>query len=47
MVATLKQKKGQLQGPLFGDTLVSDLKKNGVIKTNPQAIQQLAASYRS
>jgi peptidyl-prolyl cis-trans isomerase D len=47
MIATLKQKKGQIQGPLFGDTLVSDLKKNGIIKTNPQAIQRLAASYRS
>jgi peptidyl-prolyl cis-trans isomerase D len=47
MIQTLKQKKGELQGGLFGDSLVTDLKKRGVVKLNLQAIQNLAASYRS
>jgi peptidyl-prolyl cis-trans isomerase D len=47
MVQTLKQKKGEIQGALFSDSVVADLKKRGVIKLNQQAIQSLAASYRS
>jgi peptidyl-prolyl cis-trans isomerase D len=47
MIQTLKQKKGEVQGALFGDSIVADLKKHGVIKINNQAIQQLAASFKS
>jgi hypothetical protein len=47
MIQTLKQKKGELQGSLFGDSLVTDLKKRGVVKLNQRAIQSLAASYKS
>jgi trans-2-enoyl-CoA reductase len=47
MVQTLKQKKGDLEGALFGDSVVTDLKKRGIIKMNQDAIQRLAASYRS
>ena len=47
MIQTMKQKKGELQGSLFGDSLVTDLKKRGVVKLNQRAIQSLAASYKS
>lgn len=47
MIQTLKQKKGEVQGALFGASLVADLKNHGVIKMNNQTIQQLAASFRS
>lgn len=47
MLRTLKQKKGELMGPLFGDNVVADLTKRGLIKFNQQAIQRLSASYRS
>jgi peptidyl-prolyl cis-trans isomerase D len=47
MIQTLKQKKGELQGGLFGDSLVTHLKQRGVVKLNQQAIQSLAASYKS
>jgi peptidyl-prolyl cis-trans isomerase D len=47
MIQTLKQKKGELQGGLFGDSLVTDLKRRGVVKLYPQAIQSFAASYKS
>jgi peptidyl-prolyl cis-trans isomerase D len=47
MIQTLKQKKGELQGSLFGDSLVTDLKKRGVVKLNQRTIQNLAASYKS
>jgi peptidyl-prolyl cis-trans isomerase D len=47
MVQTLKQKKGEIQGALFGDSIVADLRKRGVVKLNERAIQQLSASYRS
>jgi peptidyl-prolyl cis-trans isomerase D len=47
MIQTLKQKKGELQGNLFADSLVEGLKKKGVVKLNEAAIQQLSASYRS
>ncbi len=47
MLQTLKQKKGELMGPLFGDNVVADLTKRGLIKFNQQAIQRLSASYRS
>jgi peptidyl-prolyl cis-trans isomerase D len=47
MLQTLKQKKGEIQGPLFGDSVVADLTKSGLIKFNQQAIQRLSASYRS
>jgi peptidyl-prolyl cis-trans isomerase D len=47
MIQTLKQKKGEIQGSLFGDSVVADLKKRGVVKVNEEAIQRLSASYRS
>ena len=47
MIQTLKQKKGELQGNLFADSLVTGLKKKGVVKLNEAAIQQLSAAYRS
>jgi hypothetical protein len=47
MIQTLKQKKGEVQGALFGDSIVADLRKRGVVKLNERAIQQLSASYRS
>jgi peptidyl-prolyl cis-trans isomerase D len=47
MIQTLKQKKGEIQGALFSDSVVTDLRKRGVIKLNEEAIQRLAASYRS
>jgi peptidyl-prolyl cis-trans isomerase D len=47
MIQTLKQKKGEVQGGLFGDSLVTDLRKRGVVKLNQRAIQNLAASYKS
>ena len=47
MIQTLKQKKGELQAPLFGESAVADLTKRGLIKFNQQAIQRLSASYRS
>lgn len=47
MIQALKQKKGEVQGALFGASIVADLKNHGVIKMNNQAIQQLAASFKS
>jgi peptidyl-prolyl cis-trans isomerase D len=47
MIQAIKQKKGEVQGALFGDSIVADLKKHGVIKINTQTIQTLAASFRS
>jgi peptidyl-prolyl cis-trans isomerase D len=47
MIQAIKQKKGEVQGALFGDSIVADLKKHGVIKINTQTIQNLAASFRS
>jgi peptidyl-prolyl cis-trans isomerase D len=47
MVQTLKQKKSEVQGALFGDSVVAELKRRGIVKVNEQAIQRYSASFRS
>lgn len=47
MIQAIKTQKAQIQASLFGDSLVTDLKKHGVIKMNDQALARLMAAYRS
>ena len=47
VIQSLRQKKSETQGVLFTDSIVTDLKKRGLVKLNEQAIQRLSATYRS
>ena len=47
MIQAIKAQKGQIQGALFGDSLVADLKKHGVVKMNEEAMARLMAAYKS
>ena len=47
MVQAIKTQKAQIQGSLFGDSVVADLKKRGVVKMNDEAMARLMAAYKS
>ena len=47
IVQTLQAQKQQINGPLFRDSIVSELRRKGKIKMNQDAIQRIAGSFQS
>ncbi|MBE7178415.1 MAG: peptidylprolyl isomerase [Mucilaginibacter polytrichastri] len=47
IVQSLQAKKSSVQAPLFRDSVVSELKQRGKIKTNDDSLNRLISSYRS
>ena len=47
IVQSLSSQRQTIQRPLFRDSIVSDLKHRGKIKTNQEAINRMVGSYQS